>query len=209
MSRKFLILGGWLRVERSYRKLIISAPNDCSFIFLHHRKALDVSGIENHISGAGISKINIIGHSTGGALAVEFASRYPKLVEHLYLVDSEGVYGGEKTVKMFASLLYNNVHHGHKKLSATFYSTLYLIRSPFLSLKSAKYAHFVDLKSDLMKIKVPTTILWGEKDAVTPLWQGKEMRTLVKNSKLKVLRGMDHDWILHNPEKFWEKIVGV
>lgn len=206
MKKVFLILGGWTRVERSYKKLIASSSTDCSFIFLHHRQALGQNGIKKLLDEKHISKINIIGHSTGGALAIEFAAKNPTLVEHLYLVDSEGIYGGEKGLRMFASLLYNNVHHGHKKLTASFYSALFLMRSPLLNIKAARYAHFADLKADLVNLKVPTIILWGEKDVVTPLWQGQEIQKLIKNSKLIVLPNLDHDWILHSPKKFWENI---
>lgn len=47
-----------------------------------------------------LQKVNLIGHSMGGALALYFAYYHPERVKHLYLIDSEGVYDNVSFVKM-------------------------------------------------------------------------------------------------------------
>lgn len=206
MTNNYLIIGGWIRSKKSYKKLIASGPTASTFIFIHHKNAMSPTEIRNFLDDKQILKTNIIGHSTGGAMAIDFALKYPGYLGKLYLVDSEGIYGSEKVIKMIFALIENNLHHGHRKLIANIYSSLIVLRHPVHSLKTAKYAHFVDFAKELKNLKVETKILWGEKDKVIPVWQGEMMSKLIKNSELVVLPKMDHDWILHRGDLFWKSI---
>jgi len=58
-----------------------------------------------------------------------------------------------------------------------------------------------DLTPYLEKIKIPTEILWGEKDKYTPLYDGKLMNEKIKNSHLHILKGINHGIHLHAPDK--------
>ncbi|MEK7580661.1 MAG: hypothetical protein AAB512_00100 [Patescibacteria group bacterium] len=71
-------------------------------------------------------------------------------------------------------------------------------------IRLVRLAHLGDLTGDLFKISAKTTIIWGREDRLTPVWQGEIMNKFLRNSKLIVLAGMDHDWILHKPQLFWE-----
>ncbi len=41
--------------------------------------------------------------------------------------------------------------------------------------------------SNLSKLAMPTLLLWGDQDKITPLWQGEKLKTVVSNSSLSVL----------------------
>lgn len=45
---------------------------------------------------------------------------------------------------------------------------------------------------DLPKINLPTLIIWGSNDQVTPLKMGKQMNQLIPTSKLKIISGARH-----------------
>lgn len=49
-----------------------------------------------------------------------------------------------------------------------------------------------DLRSCAKGITVPTLLLWGSNDTETPLTDGKELSTLIANSRLRVLSGTGH-----------------
>lgn len=49
-----------------------------------------------------------------------------------------------------------------------------------------------DLSSQAAKVAVPTLLIWGEKDAETPLSEGRKLASLVAGSKLEVLPGLGH-----------------
>ncbi len=82
-----------------------------------------------------------------------------------------------------------------------------MIKRPTYHFNLLNYMRKLDLTSTAQNIKSSTIIIWGEKDYMVPLWQGEKLHELIKGSKLIVLKGMDHDWILHSPELFWQNIV--
>lgn len=63
--------------------------------------------IKNMMDSLGLSKSIIIGHSWGGALAINFASQFPKSVAHLVLIAP----GPHKDVKKGFDVLYANRTH--------------------------------------------------------------------------------------------------
>ncbi len=189
----YLILGGWVRSEKSYRGLIASSPQSNKLLFLHHKEAEKPKNILKFINEKKINKINLIGHSIGGAMSIEFANKYPKRVNMLYLVDCEGIYGNETTTKILFNLAKSQIHHGHKKLNANLRSVIQIIQNSKLAFKTAKYAHYAHFVEELKSLKIPVVVLWGEKDTITPLWQGQMIHKLKKGSKLIILRNMDHD----------------
>jgi len=75
-----------------------------------------------------------------------------------------------------------------------------------LHLRLAQFAHNIDIQRQAQELKTPTVIIWGEKDRIVPLWQGQKLHELIPNSKFLILKDMDHDWVIYNPEKFWQNI---
>jgi pimeloyl-ACP methyl ester carboxylesterase len=52
----------------------------------------------------------------------------------------------------------------------------------------------------MKKIRIPTLLLWGEKDKTVPLKVAKKMQKTILNSKLEILPGLGHMFILENAE---------
>ena len=52
------------------------------------------------------------------------------------------------------------------------------------------------------KLTMPVFIIWGNKDSVTPLWQGKRLQKLIPHSKLTVIDDVGHIPYIENTEKF-------
>lgn len=57
-----------------------------------------------------------------------------------------------------------------------------------------------DLQKNFSEIKAPTLIIWGENDKELNKENGKTIKKLIKNSKLKIVEG-DHFPFLENPKK--------
>jgi hypothetical protein len=71
------------------------------------------------------------------------------------------------------------------KLKETFKNVINEDQSPYLS-----------------AIKIPTLVIWGEKDAVTPLKEGKLIAKSIPNAKLSVIKNAGHFRLLEKPEEF-------
>jgi pimeloyl-ACP methyl ester carboxylesterase len=146
------------------------------------------------------SKVILIGHSNGGRIAAAYASKFPKKLQHLILIDSAGIYHDEIHTKIklvfFATLA---------KIGKRISSSSILRNMLYKLTRENDYNHATEdmkktmvnlIKSDLTfylsRIITPTLIIWGEKDKVTPLNDGKIMHKLIKNSKLYIVNGARH-----------------
>lgn len=66
------------------------------------------------------------------------------------------------------------------------------------------------LSSDLAnfsKLAMPTLLIWGDKDKVTPLWQGEKLKAVISGSRLDVLKGLGHIPQIEDPLRFNGSLV--
>ena len=111
----------------------------------------------------------VLGHSNGGRILMNLAVKHPKKLDHLILLNSAGVY--EKSFKR------NILHVLSKIIGASDYA-----HAPENMKKTLANMHESDKDLDPSRVKVKTSILWGENDQITPLRQGKKLHELIKNS---------------------------
>jgi pimeloyl-ACP methyl ester carboxylesterase len=146
------------------------------------------------------SKITLIGHSNGGRIALAFVSKYPQKIEKLILIDSAGIYhnGLPHRLKIFA---FKTIAKIGKKItsSKTMENLLYKLAREGDYTKSdpvTKQIMINLLKSDknlnLSKISIPTLIVWGTDDKITPLSDGIQMNKLINNSRLEIVSKAKH-----------------
>ncbi|MFH1192657.1 MAG: alpha/beta hydrolase [bacterium] len=63
-----------------------------------------------------------------------------------------------------------------------------------------------DLTPYLSEIKIPTVIIWGDKDKYTPLADGILMNKKIKNSERHIIKGIGHGIHIFAPDKVYEII---
>lgn len=213
MKEDLLMFWGWTRNDHSYKGLVDTAPKNWQIHTINFEDLVTHGWIDKlsenvrqHLEEKNLNKVHVMGHSMGGALALQFTHQNPKLVNSLYLLDSAGVYGHETLPQLFTNFFKSHSLHGSKKAKENSKAMYRAFRRPLAHLRLAKYAQFVDLQEEAKQIRVPTTLIWGEKDHLIPVWQGERFHELIPGSKLIVLPGMDHDWPLHAPRLFWENI---
>ena len=71
----------------------------------------------------------------------------------------------------------------------------------------AKSAQRNNLTEDLHNIKVPTLLVWGLNDTITPPMVGHDFNRLIPNSELKFIDKCCHAPMMEQPEKFNEIVV--
>jgi len=160
-------------------------------------------------------KVVLIGHSNGGRIAAAYASKYPQKLSHLTLIDSAGILHDEFHVKL-RLLFFSYLAKIGKRVSssAILKNLLYKMtgESDYNNATSEMKKTMTNLvKSDLTfwldKISTPTSIIWGEKDRITPLSDGKIIHKIIKNSKMHVIKGAKHSPHFTHPEKVANIIV--
>lgn len=46
--------------------------------------------------------------------------------------------------------------------------------------------------AEFKKLSMPVDIMWGDIDTVTPVWQGKQLQTLIPNAELHIIKNVGH-----------------
>ena len=169
-----------------------------------------VSWLKNIV---GDEKVILIGHSNGGRIAIAFTNQYPQKVEKLILIDSAGIYHNELPLKI-KRIVFKTIAKIGKKItpSKILKNLLYKVaqESDYKDLEENTKQTMInlissDLKSILNQIKIPTLIIWGKEDKITPLSDGILMNSLIKNSKLSIVEGK-HSPYFTNPTEVAEII---
>ncbi len=145
-------------------------------------------------------KIILLGHSNGGRIASHFAAKFPAKIKKLILVDTAGMYHKEPALEIKRFLFgaaakigkrITNSNILRKFLYRLAWEKDYQEATPTMR-KTMLNLINSDLAPEFKKIKTPTLIIWGENDRITPLSDGQLINKLIKNSKLKIVKGARH-----------------
>lgn len=63
-------------------------------------------------------------------------------------------------------------------------------------------------KDRLSEINIPTFIVWGSEDAISPIENGKLLSTTISSSSLCVIEGAPHPCYLDQPDVWHRELVG-
>ena len=163
-----------------------------------------------------IGKAVLIGLSMGGFVAQKFALKYRQLLKALVLVDttSHGI-GPDATDDAF---LANVDELGLKKavqdlsdisFSASASPALLewarreVIQTPeFVARAAIRSLNEADTRGSLSQIKVPTLVIAGEEDRVTPPQESEMLAEGISESTLSLIPGAGHFSMLEDPVAF-------
>ena len=176
------------------------------------REPYDVKNYSEIVSGfiskLGLEKVVIIGHSFGGRVAIKLASKNPKFLCGIVLVDSAGFVDRtllNKLKKIIAKPLkpifklkpLRGIRNSiYRLIGSEDYIATPLLRETYLKIIGE------DLSEALKRIDTPTIIIWGAQDKDTPLKYAHKMKESIKNSKLIVLEKAGHFSFLDKKEEF-------
>ena len=151
-----------------------------------------------------ISKINFIGHSQGCLVGIDFASRYPNLIDKLVLV--AGSYklpvnqdlidlaeaGDEKSVLLMMKWGYegSKAFIGGNPVKKIINSSREIREILAVDLNACN--NYKNGKESLKKINCPTLCIFGDLDKMVPLEVGNKMAALIKNSEKKIINNCGH-----------------
>lgn len=213
-EKTILFLHGWADPSETFNKLIAELGNAYSIVTIdlagfghsqHPHKPWDVPDYSNYVAKF-IKKLNIepyavIGHSNGGAIAMNsVASRLIKPMR-LILLASSGIRTTDtfrkKTYMMLAKpaklVLLPLPKHVQVKLKKSLYqkmgSDLYVAEHMADTFK--KIVNY-DVQSEAKNISIPTLLIYGNQDWITPVEHAKILSGLIKKSKLKIIQNAGH-----------------
>ncbi len=171
--------------------------------------------LEEFIEELGLKEFYILGHSFGGALACKIAINHPQQIEKLFLVSAafvrkrtikKQVLGRvSKIVKIFSFLpfypLAKKAFYKYVVGSYDYSKAEGVMKSTFLNVVSDDLSQFVAF------IKVPTAIIWGDKDEATLVEDAYFLNEKIKGSRLEIISGAGHSLHKDVPEFLVKKVL--
>jgi pimeloyl-ACP methyl ester carboxylesterase len=165
----------------------------------------------------------LLGHSFGGRMTIKIAARgQNKNLKGVILVSAAGIKKQpslcDKTLIMLAKAIkacrierIPVLKQAFGLFRRFFYryilgKTDYLRAQGFLK-ETFKNVIDEDLSIFLDKIFLPTLIIWGREDKLTPLKNAHLMKEKIKNSEIKILEDFGHDLNIKAPEKLAEEVI--
>lgn len=154
----------------------------------------------------------LIGHSNGGRTSIHLAAK--RKVNKLILVDSSGIkpkrslnyYVKVYTYKAMKNIFNLPLLRQHKEKMMEKYkkkvgSSDYKNASGVMQSTLVKLVN-EDARDLLPQIKVPTLLIWGEKDTATPVGDAKIMEKMIPDAGLVVFKNASHYSYLDNLNQF-------
>ena len=171
--------------------------------------------IYSFIKHLGLENVILLGNSMGGHIGLIFSKIYPDLVKALVLTGSSGLYEnsmGDSYPKRedynFIKTKTENVFYSPKIATKELVDEVYEIvnnRKKLIKILAlAKSAIRHNMSKDLPKIKIPTALIWGKNDNVTPPDVAIEFNKLMPNSDLFWIDKCGHAPMMEHPKKFNE-----
>lgn len=163
------------------------------------------SCVEQFARALGLSSFSLVGHSFGGQIAVFFASSHPSLVAKLVLIAPAAIRPplGTRQRALFLAAKLLGI-----PLSLIPSATLraWIRRKAYGAIGRRDYGRSEGIMKDVLErvirqdlsrllpaVNIPTLLLWGDNDRLTPLIHGLFMKDALPNASLRVFPGRGHN----------------
>jgi pimeloyl-ACP methyl ester carboxylesterase len=166
-----------------------------------------VAFIEEFSRTLGLKHFHLIGHSIGGAIALQYALRFPQKVTGLVLVSSWclGIEAALWVRLLSHSVLCRslgeaavNVMKAAKWLTSLFYAP-FKFPNPITRIKMdmgksmiALNGQTTVLSSQLPQLMMPTLVVWGSGDRTVPQKHAYAAARLIPDGQLRIFQGCGH-----------------
>ncbi len=169
-----------------------------------------------------LDKVQIVGHSLGGLIALQMMILQPERFTKSVLLDpvgAEGVVFDDSMYEAFRQMALN------RDLTRTVILSTILNADEALSQQMAEefaddafkavkgigssvleILKSINLSDDARSVQTPTLILHGQQDMIIPLKDSEKLASLMPSAKLEILNGVGHCWNVENPARFTERI---
>lgn len=176
-----------------------------------------VGGLEKYllkfIEAKDYKGINLLGNSLGGHVALVHVLRHPERIKSLILTGSSGLFesgmgdtypkrGDYEYIKQKTEITFYDPKTATKELVDEVYEIVNNRIKAIKIIALAKSAIRNNLGEELSRIKVPTLLIWGNNDTITPPFVAREFNRLIPNSELHFIDKCGHAPMMEVPDEF-------
>lgn len=174
-----------------------------------------VDHLEGFIDLKKLDDINLMGNSLGGHLGLIYTLKREEKVKKLILTGSSGLFenamggsfpkrGSYEYVKERAEYTFYDPKSISEEYIQEIFETTKSIPKCLNIVAIAKSAQRHNMANEIPKIKVPTLLIWGLNDTITPPRVAHDFNRLIPNATLKFIDKCCHAPMMEQPEKFNE-----
>ena len=171
--------------------------------------------VYSFLNALGLSKAFLVGHSMGGAITQTVALIHPEMVKGIVLV---GTGARLKVLPLILNGIKTNFEETVRKINGL---SFFQKSSPLLMERSIAglmrcrpevlYGDYLacdrfDIMNEVEKIDLPTLILCGQEDGMTPVKYSQFLLQRIKGSRLEILPDAGHMVMMEAAGPFNEKI---
>ncbi|NDC41042.1 MAG: alpha/beta hydrolase [Chitinophagia bacterium] len=160
-----------------------------------------------------LQKVNLLGNSLGGHVGLVYTLKHPERIKSIILTGSSGLFEngmGETYPKR------GNYEYIQKKTELTFYDpkvatkelvdeVYEIVNNRMKALKIIALARSAikhNLGDELKDINIPTCLIWGRNDTITPPMVAEEFQKLIPRSELHWIDKCGHAPMMEVPGEF-------
>jgi 2-hydroxy-6-oxonona-2,4-dienedioate hydrolase len=176
-----------------------------------------VGGLEKYVyrfmENRNYKGAHVLGNSLGGHVALVHVLKHPERIKSIILTGSSGLFesamgdsypkrGNYEYIKKKAEMTFYDPGTASKELVDEVYEIINNRLKALKIIALAKSAIRNNLGEELNQIKQPTLLIWGNNDAITPPFVGREFHRLIPNSELHFIDKCGHAPMMEVPDEF-------
>lgn len=198
--------------SQNYRVLIPLLP-----VYEMPLKQSGLEGLTTHVEKfvalKELDNMILIGNSLGGHVGLIYTLAHQEMVDKLVLTGSSGLFentmggsfpkrGSYEYIKERVEYTFYDPNTATKELVDEVFETTKSIPKCMRIVAMAKSAQRNNMADELHRISVPTLLVWGLNDTITPPMVGHEFNKLIPNSELHFIDKCCHAPMMERPEEF-------
>lgn len=198
--------------KKTHRVLVPVLP-----LFKLPTREITVTNLANHVQDfinyKQLSNVHLLGNSLGGHIGLVLTLQAPQLVKTLTLTGSSGLFE-QGLGKTFPQR--QNYEYMRENTANVFYdkslATKELVDDVFELVNdrekclavvvAAKSAMKHNLENELHAIKIPTLLIWGKQDTITPPFVAEEFESKIPDATLHFIDECGHAPMMEKPTEF-------
>lgn len=204
---------GLIEYFRNYNKVIVPVLPLFELDILHSTVGGLAKFVNKFLDAREFKEVHLLGNSLGGHVALVQVLKHPERIKSLILTGSSGLFengmgdsypkrGDYEYIKTKTQLTFYDPKTASKELVDEVYSIVNNRIKAIKIISLAKSAIRNNLGEQLNQIKLPTLLVWGNNDSITPPFVAKEFNKLIPNSELHFIDKCGHAPMMEVPDEF-------
>ncbi len=180
-------------------------------------RKVSLAGLVDHVAKfvekKGYTDVHVLGNSLGGHVSLLYTLAHPQRVKTVCLTGSSGLFensmgnsfprrGDYEFIRNKTEKTFFDPTVATKELVDEVFNTVNDRNRAIRIIATAKSAVRHNLSDKLSQIKVPTLLIWGKQDIITPPFVGEKFNELIEGSTLHLVDECGHAPMMEHPSTF-------